>query len=253
MKWNELVIRYFIKWKKLIYLGLIILLAAPIIILYSGFNGNPVSKYFSTITLKSYLNKTYPDHEFDVSSGEYNFKNSGYDYEVRQIGDKSSKVYDFTVEGVFIPKVVHDGIYYANLDRPLMNKLSSEAETELTKLLNRKIAPIKRLDVELEILKGKYPLETNWGLDINLEKPLYIYVQTDATHQSKSEFFEDAKTIQQTLKASNYIYDYVIVNGNYFGEDIDPLGFVKYSIGFDKDTKLKMKKIEEPNKESFID
>ena len=62
----------------------------------------------------------------------YNFKIGGYTSWVVQIGDQQQTEYEFEVTGFFKPTVTHDGIYYGNLDIPLIEKLSDEAAVEIS-------------------------------------------------------------------------------------------------------------------------
>ena len=88
--------------KKVIYILLIIILVVPILFFYNAFNGNPVWKSVSTIALKNYLKETYPQDEFRVNDGFYNFKISGYTYEVLKIGEDGQE-YEFGVTKFFKP------------------------------------------------------------------------------------------------------------------------------------------------------
>ncbi|MBS4204581.1 DUF3139 domain-containing protein [Lederbergia citrea] len=231
------------KRKKWLYIVLLIVLVVPILLFYQAFNGNPVTKYASKKALKSFLAEKYSDHEYRINNEFYNFKIGGYTYQVVQIGDEQQAKYEFEVTGFLKPTVTYDGIYYANLDTPLMEKLSEEAAAELTSVLAEKIPEIKDMYVQIEILKGKYAADTEWKKDLKLEKPMYINLTVDVTNMSKGGILATVQTIQQTLQSENYEYDRVSFNGNIMDQTID--GYVKYAIGFDTNTKIKLKDIEE--------
>lgn len=233
------------KKKKWIYLMLIIIIVIPVLFFYNAFNGNPVSKLLSTSALKNHLATEYPDKEFHMKDGFYNFKISGYSYDVVQIG--SNKEYEFGVTGFLKPTVSYDGIYYANLDEPLMEKLSKEAAEEIAGLLKADVPELLNVDVQMEILKGKYDAGTKWSKDIKLEKPMYIHIVTDAAGKSKDDVVETMKTIQKALKDSGYTYDFVTINSNVQDEEFtgkDQFGYVKFSGSFTEEDKIKSKDVE---------
>ncbi|MBS4200865.1 hypothetical protein KHA93_14610 [Bacillus sp. FJAT-49732] len=236
--------------KKWIYLFLIIVLVVPILFFYNAFNGNPAWKYFSNKAVKHYLQDTYPGEEFVIHDGFYNFKVSGYSYKVRKVGDERQKNYEFTVSGFWKPTVIYDEIYYDNLDLPLIEKLEKEAISELKELLKDKVKRIVDMSVQIEVLKGTYSLDTHWSKDLKLEKPIYIHLIVDATNMSKEDALETVRSIQQALNTDHYSYEGVSFNGNLFDNktiEKDELGYVKYSVGFEKDSNIELNDIEEYN------
>lgn len=236
------------KRKKWLYIILIIVLVVPILFFYNAFNGNPVSKYTSKKSLKSFLAEKYPDQQYHIRDQFYNFKIGGYTFEVVQIGDEQQTEYEFEVTGFFKPTVKYDGIYYANLDIPLMEKLSEEAAFELASVLTEKVPKIVDIYVQLEILQGRYEVKTNWTKDLTLEKPMYIHLIMDVTNMNKEEVLAAVVTIQHTLNLENYAYDRVSFNGNIFGTNIDGKddgGYVKYAIGFNDHSNIALSDIEE--------
>lgn len=237
------------KRKKWMYITLLIVLIAPILYFYQAFNGNPISHYFSTKAVKDYLISNYPNNEYNVGDGAYNFKIGGYTYQVVQIGSEHQEEYEFNVTGFFKPTVTYDGIYYANLDEPLMEKLSNEITTELKELFKGKVARIVDGYVQIEVTQGALDPDTEWRLDLPINKPLYISLTLDVTSMSKEEVLEDVIFIQKTLTAENYPYERVTFNGNLFDltNDKDDMGYVKYAISFDKYSKITLNEIEEFN------
>lgn len=235
------------KKKKWIYLALIVILLAPLLIFYNAFNGNPASKFFSKQVLKSYLDETYPNEQFNIRNGFYNFKIGGYTYEVVQIG--SERDVEFEVTGFLKPKVTFDGIYYANLDEPLMNKLGNEASGEIMDLLKKEVPEIVNVDVQLEILKGNLDSDAKWSKTVPLEKPMYIHITTNAAGKTKKEIAAAMATIQQLLNTNDYVYDSVTINGNILDANElpgkDHFGYVKFSGSFTRNETIREKDIEQ--------
>ncbi|MBO1003960.1 YfjL-like protein [Pseudogracilibacillus auburnensis] len=233
--------------KKWLYIIGIIVLVVPVLFFYHAFNGNPVWKAVSTNALKNYLKDTYPQDEFRIHDGFYNFKISGYTYEVIKIGE-DGQGYEFEVTRFFKPTVSYDGIYYANLDLPLMEKLQDEAANEISDALN--MDSIVNIGVQIEVLQGTYDADTQWSKDLQLEKPIYIHLTMDVTNMSKEEVFTAVQSIKQKLDSAGYQYDRVSFNGNMFDGkfgDKDEFGYLKYAVGFDQDSNITIKNIEEYN------
>ena len=233
--------------KKWLYICLLIVLIVPILFFYQAFNGNPVTKYFSKAALKSFLAETYPENEYYIREQYYNFKIGGYTSKVVQIGDEQQTEYEFEVTGLLNPTVTLDGIYYGNLDIPLIERLSEEAEDEITSELTGNVPEITDIYVQIEVLKGKYESDTVWKREMQLEKPIRIILTLDVTNMTKEEVLKKVKTIQQTLQEENYVYEEVSFNGNMFGKSMDGKdnrGYLKYAVGFDKDTNITLDDIE---------
>ncbi|HEY4554524.1 MAG TPA: hypothetical protein VIG80_15130 [Bacillaceae bacterium] len=233
------------KWVLSLFLAFLV---AGILFLYNAMNGNPASKFFSKTALKTYLAETYPDKEFTIRNGFYNFKDSGYSFDVIQIGDEQQKEYEFTVNGFFKPEVRYDGIYYASLDTPLIEKLEQEAEAEMFARLADKESNLANVDVQLEVLEGTYGSDTKWNKHLKLEKPMYVHIVVDAGGMDKKEMLESAVAIQQAMNDEGYIYGRATINGNNMEEaeemDQDHFGYVKYSVSFTKNDKIKESQIE---------
>lgn len=240
------------KKKKMIYSILLVLLIGIVLFFYNAFNGNPISKVYSKKVLENYLSDTYTNKEFRIKDGFYDFKFSEYIFEVIEIGNATEDgpaKYEFSVSGFIKPIVTTDGIYYANLDEDLMMKLGQEASREIESILREKVASVKGVDIQLELLKGKLDSATKWNKDLPLEKPLQMHIVIDSTNQTKEDVLNDTKKIQTVLDSEGYVYDYATINGNGFdqehGDGKDERGYVKYSISFDKGVTPQLKDVEE--------
>ena len=239
------------KKKKWIYILLIFVLTIFVLFFYTAFNGNPVTKQLSKLTLNTYLKKTYPGDEFTINKPFYNIKDSGYDYKVKRIGDPIQTEHNFFITGILITNVHYDGIYYENQDTILINKFEKEAREELTNLLQKIVPEMLEINVQIEILKGKYDLETVWNKKLELEKPLYIYIAIDSRKLSNKDILLVTSEIQKTLNKNQYIYRNVTIDGKVIDveveNEIEDLNYwhVKHSISFEIDTILDLKQVKQ--------
>ncbi|MHA6250441.1 YfjL-like protein [Oceanobacillus sp. CAU 1775] len=236
---------------KVILVILLVLLVGFVLFLYNGFNGNPVSKYLSAKALENYVEETYPEKEFQISDGFYNFKNSGYDYTVTEIGT-SSKEHDFTVSGIVFPEVNFDGIYYGNLDHRLATRFNNEINEELSPLLSEKINSVLDIEFYIEVLKGTYPDDIAWSKDLTFEKPMQVFVHLDSTEQSEDAFLAAAEEFKNILDTEGYSYESIMFNGSFVEKEESTDAFtsyLKYSIRVDKEEEINPRKVEKHNEE----
>lgn len=237
--------------RKWIYTGLLIIVIGFVLVFYNAFNGNPVSKLIAEKNVEKYLSEEYPGRSFNVSKGQYNFKFSEYNFDVIEIGEGIT--YNFSVRGLFNP-YISDGIYFANLDEPLMEKLSLEAARALEKVIAKKstseAAALLNISVQLEVLKGTYSNDVVWSPDLEVEKPPYIHIIINSTNKSAEDVLTSAIVVQAALDDLQYEYDRTTINGNIVdavdGSDYkSDYGYVKYYVSFNKDTELTIKDIEQ--------
>lgn len=241
------------KTKKIIYSCLLLILVGFVIYIYIAFNGNPISKYYAQKTLINYLSEEYPEREFRVDETFYNFKFSEYVFTVIEIGSSNSSnkpnEYSLSVAGFFKPQITNDDIYNSNLDEELMERIGREAEQDIFHVLQSKIPSVKEISIILFIEKGEVPEETKWSKEIKWNKPFTIHMHVDATKSTDKEFFTIVKEIQTIFTNEGYQYEYVSVNGNYFGEENleyskDGLGPLRYAASFTPDQTIQLKDIE---------
>lgn len=240
-----------LKKRKILFSFMAFILIGLVLFIYDQFNGNPVSKYLATKKLERYLKDTYPDKELRIERGAYNFKDQEYSF---QVLEKGSVRYFFGVKGYW-PEVYRDGIYEANLDTELMEKIGKEAEEEIQALLAKDVKTLHSVYVYVEFLKGTFPPDTHWNKSMKLEKPIKMHIYLNATHATKEQIFEDTKKIQTILNQNGYNYERVNINANVIGDpklsgkDIQgqDIGYLKYGIHFTKDEELKIKNMREFN------
>lgn len=251
--------------KKILYSIILIILIGFILTCYNAFNGNPISNLLGKHLVENYLKETYPNEEFRVESGKYNFKFTEYSYDVIKIGEDPYAVIDpaadaivkekflqgldyyVAVEGTFKPRVRYDSIRYARLDENLSRKLSEEAASEIFSTLQRDLPNLKAVEATVEIIKFTMEDNTSWSKELNLDEPISLHLVTDATNQTAEETLADGIKIQQLLKEYGYTYSNVNINGNVFDKELgakDEYGYVKYAFSFKADTKLSLKDID---------
>lgn len=255
--------------KKILYSTLLVLLIGIILCIFNAFNGNPLSKYLGKRLVKSYLEETYPDEEFRVENGQFNSKFNEYSYPVIKIGDDpyapigtdsteeetekqlQSMNYSIDVTGFLTQTVRYDSIRYSRIDTTLCKKLSKEASIEISNILKDQLPNIVTINVSMEVLKEQLPSDTAWSKDLELDRPIYIDIITDANEQDAKDAMEDGKTVQRLLNENGFDSFNVNINANGFDKNLgdkDEYGYVKYALSFDNEKNITLKDVEEFNK-----
>lgn len=234
--------------KKVIYSVIMILIVGLILFVYNAFNGNPMTKYLSKKTLEQYLTVTYSNKTFRLTDSSYNFKDHEYYFRAVEIGATSNKgnlrKYDFWVGGLIHPKVYEDGLYQANLDQPLMNRLGKEAGAEVKQLLSSHLKNVNGVDAYVEVTKGKLPEDVKWNKNLKLNQPVGINVYLNSAGQTKQQFLQEAKHIQSVLNENGYTYSGVNINGDiFFSKNIKKARRVKFAVNFKQNEEIKENQI----------
>lgn len=248
--------------KKILLSIALLVLVSFVLFIYTEFNGNPISKYRSQIVLESYLAETYPDHLFRIDKGYYDFKFNEYNYKVTEIGSGTIKAnevgsdeekitnsidYHFSVSGLLFPEVRIDGIRTSQFDHTLMERLGMEAAEDILNYLNQSVKNVHKVDVSLQVLQGQFDQQVTWDKSLPLDRPYNIYIALDASNDRLDDVYENAKAIQELLNEAGYDYQRVNINAFFITDHIivdgGINGYVKYSLGFEKDEVIEKKKI----------
>ncbi|WP_217587589.1 hypothetical protein [Lentibacillus saliphilus] len=238
------------KLKKMILIILAAILFGGVLFFYNAFNGNPISKLYAKRVLDQHLEDAYPDANFSINDGFYNFKDGSYNFDVTELGEVEEydqpNTYDMSVRGFWKPEVRFDGIYNDSLDESLMKKMSYFAETELLEVLWASVPSVKTISVRIEIQKGDFGDDVEWDKDLQFTKPMGMHIHLDATDHDEAAVLRDAQMIQETLNTEGYNYESVTINGNTFGQEYkdDGMGPLRFSASFTPDTQITLKDIE---------
>jgi hypothetical protein len=159
--------------------------------------------------------------------------------------------YDFSIRGFINLRIVNDSMRNDSIDRELSEKLSDEASKEVSALLIQRVNTIKDVYVNVETFKDTYDKNTVWNKDLKLADPVSMHIVIDSTSASKEDIYDAAIKIQDTLNQSGYAYGTININGNIMTNSTqikDKMGYVKYSLAFKRDTKLKISDVKEMKK-----
>lgn len=244
--------------KKILYSTLLVLLIGIVLFFYDAFNGNPLSNYLGKNVVEGFLVETYPDENFRVEDGQYDFTLGEYEYPVIKIGEDpyaSKEVhsinYSVSVSRFLRQGVKYDSIRCARIDDNLSIKLREESSAEITNLIKDKVFNIIEVGVTMEVLRNQLPSDTSWSPDLELDTPIQIYIVTDVKGQDVEDVINNSKTIQKLLNENDYDYSEVTIRANGFGKDLNGeynQVYEKYSLSFNRDKEITIKDVKEINK-----
>lgn len=236
--------------KKIIYILIIIFLLIAVFIIYSLFNGNPISQINAKKTLEQYLVETYPDEEFYISKDRFDPEFMEYWFTVIKQDVPTAQQYTFTVPTRLSEYELSDGIFFDTLDVELNAKFEKEARDIINERSAGEIPEIRELEVDIYVLKDKYEPNQTWDTHIEMDKPMFIQMTIDGSDLSKRDILDVAKKVQTILNDEGYDYSKVALNVYvpFKNEWLDEW-IVKYMIEFDQTNPIVEDDIEEHNSE----
>ena len=236
--------------KKWLSIFLAFVITGSVLFGYNEFNGNFISKQMAKSTLKEQLSEQYPDREFQLDKGFYNFKFDAYTFDVTFYEPPNNWTYTFEVGPKYLPKTIQTKtMHYDSRDETKSNDWSNQGSQYVKDLLAA--FPIGgtyySIDVPIQFS------QTVWTPDINIivapsisiEFPLY-------KGESKEEFLNIVQEIQAVLDEDKIRYDTVFV---YMDEKVDnrdgkkegyaPIYYQrKYSLQFQENSPITLDNIE---------
>lgn len=172
--------------KKIVLLVILVLIISGLAYVANAFNGNPISKYFAKNEYKKYIEKTYPDTDFEVSRAWYNFKDGNYGSEV--ISASRNLKFNLT-------KNTRNGIDDDYRDKPILLDYDNmiRFKDEIVNEINKEIENIggneivKSIYSDLSFAQGKYNKDSKFTKDLDEE----IKIQVDLRREQVKDVSND--------------------------------------------------------------
>lgn len=197
--------------KKVVYGAVLVLLVSFIFWIYSGFNGNPIKKVQAEKDMKSYLQKNYPDKDFQLGPVTYSMKFGSYDAVVTSKGDSNIS---FTLSWRKKAKVMYDEYIekYAK-DETLSKKFANEITERLKIILKDKLKDFNDAGSEIYIKKGAYSSTESYRKDMPEKVDLWVEMKGDKIPEE--EFVERCviardEIAKEGYKIEGYYFSYMV-------------------------------------------
>lgn len=224
--------------KKIMLLVLVVLISV-IAILYNSFNGNFIGRAITKSRITKYIEKTYPNKDFEVYDVFFDFKFGRYSARVQSkeegldfcIEDwKDGRVYDEYKESPYLEDL--------NLER----RFSKTVSEELKDILNLDIDNPKSdfLFVDIIVKQGKY---RDRAIEYNKDMDDFMAIEISVKDKEKAILV--AKRMKEILREKNY-NGLKVFSVNYFENDIP------YFIALEKKDLNSNKSVEEFLKKGIV-
>lgn len=197
------------KWFLLI--GAVLILVF-VLYIYVSFNGNPISQKMAKTKLDEYTSEVFEGSTISIDHSGYNFKDGSYYflYTVQQ-GEQIAQ-YSSEVRGAWKPsKVSYTNLIEEYKDHQLMEAYHMQANRFINQALTENDVPVYGVSYDVLIAKGQYEAGEPWKPNMPKNTIPSIWIDLKDEQQTKEQFTETVKVIQQTLAEKNMSYTNVHV------------------------------------------
>ncbi len=198
--------------KKMLYSGFAVLLVAALVFAYLQMSGNTMGKYKAKESLKTFLQQTYPNMDYEIKrSVGYGWTDGTYRFEVvKKDLIAVETTYSFYVSAFEPYEVFSDTIHEANIDKEASQKLNEEAEQYILTLLQGKVPQVDSVATNVEVYNN---VAEAWTPQFKTPKPMLIILEIKKWNLTKEQMLKQCKTVQDLLNKASI--DYYLTEAGY--------------------------------------
>ncbi|MFJ7408218.1 MULTISPECIES: hypothetical protein [unclassified Lysinibacillus] len=198
--------------KKMLYSGFAVLLVAALVFAYLQMSGNTMDKYKAKESLKTFLQQTYPNMDYEIKrSVGYGWTDGTYRFEVvKKDLIAVETTYSFYVSAFEPYEVFSDTIHEANIDKEASQKLNEEAEQYILTLLQGKVPQVDSVATNVEVYNN---VAEAWTPQFKTPKPMLIILEIKKWNLTKEQMLKQCKTVQDLLNKASI--DYYLTEAGY--------------------------------------
>ncbi len=191
--------------KKMLYSGFAVLLVAALVFAYLQMSGNTMGKYKAKESLKTFLQQTYPNMDYEIKrSVGYGWTDGTYRFEVvKKDLIAVETTYSFYVSAFEPYEVFSDTIHEANIDKEASQKLNEEAEQYILTLLQGKVPQVDSVATNVEVYNN---VAEAWTPQFKTPKPMLIILEIKKWNLTKEQMLKQCKTVQDLLNKASIDY-----------------------------------------------
>lgn len=203
--------------KKKIWLFIAIVLTISFGLVANAFTGNPLSKVIAKQYTKTFLEKTYPNEQFNIEKSFYNFKTGTYDFMIS--GEKLTNEVEMMRGGLFGQVLHFDGVRDSRMDVLLNRRLNEQASSQLMALFSSGAPHIRAIDFSFFVMKGELPHDTQWEPHLTFVELPHLMILMDATDLTVDQFEREVNFMQKRLAELGVSYQSASVNAQLLDEE----------------------------------
>lgn len=198
--------------KKMLYSGFAVLLVAALVFAYLQMSGNTMDKYKAKESLKTFLQQTYPNMDYEIKrSVGYGWTDGTYRFEVvKKDLIAVETTYSFYVSAFEPYEVFSDTIHEANIDKEASQKLNEEAEQYILTLLQGKVPQVDSVATNVEVYNN---VAEAWTPQFKTPKPMLILLEIKKWNLTQEQMLKQCKTVQDLLNKASI--DYYLTEAGY--------------------------------------
>lgn len=196
----------------MLYSGFAVLLVAALVFAYLQMSGNTMGKYKAKESLKTFLQQTYPNMDYEIKrSVGYGWTDGTYRFEVvKKDLIAVETTYSFYVSAFEPYEVFSDTIHEANIDKEASQKLNEEAEQYILTLLQGKVPQVDSVATNVEVYNN---VAEAWTPQFKTPKPMLIILEIKKWNLTKEQMLKQCKTVQDLLNKASI--DYYLTEAGY--------------------------------------
>lgn len=189
----------------MLYSGFAVLLVAALVFAYLQMSGNTMGKYKAKESLKTFLQQTYPNMDYEIKrSVGYGWTDGTYRFEVvKKDLIAVETTYSFYVSAFEPYEVFSDTIHEANIDKEASQKLNEEAEQYILTLLQGKVPQVDSVATNVEVYNN---VAEAWTPQFKTPKPMLIILEIKKWNLTKEQMLKQCKTVQDLLNKASIDY-----------------------------------------------
>ncbi len=218
------------KW--LIGIGLLVFVVAASVV-YVHFYKTPYAKQRATISLESYLMKTYPFEYYEVKNGAYDYKKDVYSFTVVSNENRRNPV-QMNVRAEKDYAVLNDAIQTLKEDSDTSKRLQEQADTYVSKQLAEDLSNVLAVSTTIAVMKSDISNTLQWEPDfraVEVPKGIQYKIDLDATSYTNEQMYDDVKTIYERFNALGIQTNHLQITGNQFVDGQEVETFVTTIVG----------------------
>lgn len=232
--------------KKWIFRIAPLVIIAGVMFLYVSFNGNFISKKIAENSAEDYLQTLYPEGNYTLSDGRFNFKDNAYLFDFTYRDNNNAWTYSLNVEhGLYPTEATILMLHADSTDDATTEKWRATGNSYIKSLLVD-LPIVTDFGYDIDVPIGFTQFTPEWIPNVNVPVAPTLYFEMAYDGETEDQFLQAVKNLQKKLDADTLIYRsaHVAVSEKVDNRDGRKKGYApiyyerKYSIRFEPQQNL---------------
>ncbi|ATP38800.1 hypothetical protein CSE16_01535 [Solibacillus sp. R5-41] len=223
-----------------------LVIIAGVVFLYVSFNGNFISKKIAKNSAEEYLQLHYPNGNYTLGDGHFNFKDNSYLFNFTFRDNNNAWTYSLNVGHGLRPTEATILMLHTDSADDDTTKKWREAGTSYIKNLLADFPIVTDFSYDIDVPKGFTQFTPEWTPNVNVPVAPTLYFEMAYDGETEEQFLQAVKDIQKKIDAGTLFYRsaYVAMYEKVDNRDGRKKGYApiyyeeKYSIRFEPQQNL---------------